>query len=88
MTAKLEEKGLTLRDVVDAHYKDLERQEKEKYEGTSIEASDAAHSSAFDNSATRNDVALRRGQSKLTSCNNSRFASLDYIGIMECSSNL
>lgn len=88
LTAKLEEKGLTLRDVVDAHYKDLEAREKAKYEGPPQEAPGAEQPPAFDGGASRNDVPLRRGQSKLTSGNHSRFASLDYAGILECSSDL
>ena len=62
LTAKLEEKGLTLRDIVDAHYKDLERREKEKYEAPPVDAaSEGAPSPTFHSGASRNNAPLRRG---------------------------
>ena len=89
LTAKLEEKGLTLRDVVDAHYKELDRRDgKETTEGGPMATLSGARPGAGESGASRNDAPLRRGQSKLTSANHSRFASLDYAGIIECSSDL
>ena len=78
-----------MRDIVDAHYKQMEKMDKEKFEGPAEESMPNLSASNSLSPTSRNSTIPVRGHhKKVTSGYNSRFASLDFNAIIECSSNL